>query len=65
MPVSVAARSKAYVCGRSSAATVVSNLFGGHICSSIVSVVCCQVEIPSDELITRPKESSTVLRRCV
>ena len=44
MPVPVAARSKAYACGRSPAEIVGSNPTGGHGCLSVVSVVCCQVE---------------------
>ena len=45
MPVPVAARSKAWVCGRSPAEIAGSNLTGGHVCLSVVSVVCCQVEV--------------------
>ena len=45
MSVPVAARSKAWVCGRSPAETVGSNPIGGHGCLSVVSVVCCQVEV--------------------
>jgi hypothetical protein len=45
MPVPVAARSKALVCGRSSAEIVGSNPVGGHGCLSVVSVVCCQIEV--------------------
>jgi len=44
-PVPVAARSKAYVCGRSPAGIVGSNPTGGHGCLSVVSVVCYQVEV--------------------
>jgi hypothetical protein len=44
LPVPVAARSKAWVCGRSSAEIVGSNPTGGmDVC--LVSVVCCQVEV--------------------
>ena len=45
--VSVAARSKAWVCGRSSASVVGSNPIGvgGHGCLTVVNVVCCQVEV--------------------
>jgi len=49
-PVPVAARSKAYVCGRSPVEIVGSvptgggGGGGGHGCLSVVSVVCCQVE---------------------
>ena len=45
LPVPVAARSKAWVCGRSPAEIVGSNPKGGHGCLSVVSVVCCQVEV--------------------
>ena len=45
MPVPVAARSKAKVWGRSPAEIVGSNPTGGHGCLSVVSVVCCQVEV--------------------
>ena len=44
-PVPVAARSKAWVCGRSRAGIVGSNPAGGHGCLSVVSVVFCQVEV--------------------
>ena len=44
-PVSVATRSKAQVCGRSPAEIVGSNPTRGHVCLSVVSVVCCQVEV--------------------
>jgi len=45
LPVPVAARSKAQVCGRSPAEIVGSNPTGGHRCLSVLSVVCCQVEV--------------------
>jgi hypothetical protein len=45
MPVPVATRSKAWVCGRLPAEIVGSNFTGGHGCLSVVSVVCCQVEV--------------------
>ena len=45
MPVPVAARSKAWVCGHSPAEIVGSNSAGAHGCPSVVSVVCCQVEV--------------------
>ena len=41
----MAARSKAWVCGLSSAEIVGSNPTGGHGSLSVVSVVCCQVEV--------------------
>ena len=44
-PVPVAARSKAWVCGRSPAEIVDPNSTGRHGCLSVVSVVCCQVEV--------------------
>jgi len=45
MPVPVAARSKAYVCGRSPPGIVGSNPTGGHGRLSVVIVVCCHVEV--------------------
>jgi hypothetical protein len=44
-PIPVTARSKLWVCGRSLAWIVVSNPAGRHGCLSLVSVVCCQVEV--------------------
>ena len=44
-PVPVAARSRAEVCGRSPAEIVGSNPTGRDVCLSVVSVVCCQVEV--------------------
>ena len=42
----MAAWSKAYVCSRSPAENVGLNLAGSmDVCLSIVSVVCCQVEV--------------------
>jgi hypothetical protein len=32
----------------------------GRVCLSVVSVVCCQVEVSCDRLITRPEESCRV-----
>jgi len=43
MPISVAARSKAWVYGRSLAGIVGSNPAGAWM--SVLSVVCCQVEV--------------------
>jgi hypothetical protein len=45
LPVPVAARSKSYVCGHSPADIVGSKPTGGHGCLSVMSVVCCQVEV--------------------
>jgi hypothetical protein len=45
VPIPVAVRSKAWVCGRSLAGIVGSNPAKGHGCLSLVSVVCCQVEV--------------------
>jgi hypothetical protein len=46
MPIPVVTRSKAWVCGRSLTGNVGSNpAGGGHGCLSLVSVVCCQVEV--------------------
>ena len=44
MPIPVAARSKTWVCGRSLAGIVGSNPAGG-MDMSLVSVVCCQVDV--------------------
>jgi len=44
-PIQVVARSKAYVYGRSLAGIVGSNVTVGQGCLSVVSVVCCQVEV--------------------
>jgi len=41
----LAARSKVWVCGRSPAEIVGSDPTEGHGCLSVVSVVCCQVEV--------------------
>ena len=45
MPTPVAARSKAWACGRSLAGVSGSNPTGGHGYLFLVSVVCCQVEV--------------------
>jgi hypothetical protein len=48
VPIPVAVRSKAWVCGRSLTGIVGLNCdwdCGGHGCLSVVSVVCCQVEV--------------------
>jgi hypothetical protein len=44
-PIPVAAPSKAWVSGLSHAGIAGSNPAGGHGCLSLVSVVCCQVEV--------------------
>ena len=41
----MAARSKAWVCGQSFAGIAGSNPVEGHGCLSVVSGVCCQVEV--------------------
>jgi len=56
-PVPVAARSKAWVCGRSLSEIVGSNPTHGHGCLSVVSVVCCAGRDLCDELTTRPDKS--------
>jgi hypothetical protein len=45
VPIPVVARSKLWVCGRSLAGIMGSNPARGRGCLSLVSVVCCQVEI--------------------
>ena len=44
-PIQVTTRFKAWVCGRPLAGIAGSNPAGGHGCLSLVSVVCCQVEV--------------------
>ena len=48
-PVPVAARSKVWVCSRSLAGIVGLNPTRGHGCLSVVSVVCCQVEVSATD----------------
>ena len=50
MPVPVAARTKAWVCGRSPTGILRSKPAGDHGCLSVVSVVCCQVPVTSRSL---------------
>ena len=45
LPIPVAARSEAWVCGRSLAGIAGSNPFEEYGCLSLVTVVCCQVEV--------------------
>ena len=49
LPVPVAARSKAWVFGRSPDETVGSNPTGGHRSLSVVGVVCCQLEVSATD----------------
>ena len=63
-PVPMAARSKAYVCGRSLAKIVGSNPTGGHGCLSVVSVVCCQKSRPRADHSSR-EVLPTMVCRCV
>jgi hypothetical protein len=44
-PIPVAARSKAWVCGRSIAADCGFESRRGNGCLSFVGVVCCQIEV--------------------
>jgi len=44
-PIQVTVRSKAGVCGSSLAGIVGSNPTGRHGCLSVVSVLCCKVEV--------------------
>ena len=46
-PIPVATRSKAYVCGHSLAGIAASNPTEGMDVLSLVSAVCCQVEVPA------------------
>jgi hypothetical protein len=45
VPIPVAVRSKAWVFGRSLTRILGSNPTWEHGCLSLVSVVCCQVEV--------------------
>jgi hypothetical protein len=45
MPIPVAVRSKAWVCSRLLAGDCGFESHLGHGCLSLVSVVCCQVEV--------------------
>jgi hypothetical protein len=56
VPIAVALRSKASVCGRSFAGIVGSNLTGRHGCLSLVSVVLLGRSL-CDGMVTRPEES--------
>jgi len=49
-PVPVAARSKAWVCDRSLPGNLGFEARGGHVCLSVASVVCCQVEVSATGL---------------
>ena len=50
LPLSVAVRSKMWVCGRSPAEIVGSNPIGRHGDLSFVIIVCCQVEVSATDL---------------
>ena len=61
LPLPVATRSKAWVCGQSFGGITGSNPTGGHGCLSFASVVCCKVGRGlCVGLITRPDESYRV-----
>jgi hypothetical protein len=63
IPTPIAARSKTWVCGRLLAGIVGPNSERGHGCLSVVSVVCCQIEVSATgrSLIQRsPKPTMTV-----
>jgi hypothetical protein len=57
LPVSVAARSKAWICGCLLVGIVGSNPVGGHECQHVVSIVCCTGRGLCDGPIARPGES--------
>jgi hypothetical protein len=65
-PIPVAERSKAWVCGRSFTGIVGSKPAGGHGCLSIVSVVCCQVEVSASgwSLVQRSPTKCGVSKKC-
>jgi hypothetical protein len=58
--INSAARSKAWVCGRSLAGTASSNPTGDIRCLSVVSVVSCQVEVSATSW--SPVQRSTTKR---
>ena len=62
MPVPVAARSKAWVYGRSPAENVGSNPTGGHGCLSVAECSVLSGRGLCDGLITRPEESYRLWR---
>jgi len=45
LSITVAARFTAWVCGHSLAGIAGFEFRRGHVCLSVVSVVCCQVEV--------------------
>jgi len=59
-PIPVAARSKAWVCGRSLCWDSGFESRLGHGCHSLVSAACCQVQVSA----TCPKESYRVWCEC-
>ena len=65
LPVPMAARSKALVYARSPAEIVGSNPAGKHGYLSVVSVVCCQVEVCATADHSSRGVPPTVVRRCV
>jgi hypothetical protein len=56
MPVPVAARSKAWVCGRTTIEFVGFNFVRGHGRLSVLSAVCCQVEVSA--------KNRTLIQKC-
>ena len=60
LPIFLAARFKAWVCGRSPTEIAGSNLAGERGCLSVLNVVCCQVWDLCIGPITRPEESFQV-----
>jgi hypothetical protein len=64
-PVPVAARSKAWVCGRSPAEIVGSNTTGGMDVLSVVSVVCCQIEVSATSWSLVQRSPTDCGGRCV
>jgi hypothetical protein len=67
IPIPVAVRYKAWVCGRSLTGIAGSNPTGGHGCLSVVSVVCCQVEVSATgwSLVRRSPTECGVSQMCV
>jgi hypothetical protein len=65
--IPVAARSKAWVCDRSLAGIAGSSPLERRVCLSVVSVVCCQVEVSATgwSLVQRSLTQCGVSKKCV
>ena len=64
MPIPVAARSKAQVCGLSLAGIAGSNPARGFGCLSLVNFVCCQVSATGRSLVQRSPTECVCVTEC-